>query len=245
VSGCFDKKLRIWNIPHERVVEWTHTPHMVTAAIFSPTGEFAIAGLYQGQCVFYKTERALRYHTQIDCRNAHGSNRKGKKVTGMAFVPGAAGAGELLVTTNDSRMRLYQTEDFSQTYKYKGMVNNQMQIRAVFSQDGDKIICGSETGSVYVWDTHSQYVPTKMGSLMAKKDRNESYEFFQATSARPPIMTAAAFAPASTFVMARPELLVAVEAETMCQRLIVATDYAGAIRVYENTDSAAAQGKKR
>ena len=58
VSGCFDKKLRIWNIPHERVVEWTHTPHMVTAAVFSPTGEFAIAGLYQGQCIFCTFVRA-------------------------------------------------------------------------------------------------------------------------------------------------------------------------------------------
>ncbi len=86
MSGSFDKKLRIWNIPEHRVVEWAQTANIITAATFSPSGKMAVAGLYNGQCVFYLTD-GLKYRTQVDCRNRHGKYRKGKKVTGLQFTP--------------------------------------------------------------------------------------------------------------------------------------------------------------
>ena len=77
--------------------------------------------------------------------------RKGKKVTGLEFTPG--GGAELLVSTNDSRMRLYNMDDYSQICKFKGLVNENMQIQASFSQDGERIISGSDNGQVYIWET--------------------------------------------------------------------------------------------
>lgn len=66
---------------------------------------------------------------QVECRNRHGRMRRGRKVTGLQFMP----AGEhLLVTTNDSRTRLINTDDFSSTCKFKGVVNTRMQIRSTF-----------------------------------------------------------------------------------------------------------------
>ncbi len=64
VSGSFDKKLRIWNIPEHRVVEWAQTSNIITAAAFSPSGNMAVAGLYNGSCVFYQTD-GLKYFTQV------------------------------------------------------------------------------------------------------------------------------------------------------------------------------------
>ena len=68
VSGSFDKKLRIWNIPEHRVVEWAQTSNIITAATFNPNGNMTVAGLYNGQCVFYLTD-GLKYHTQVDAKN--------------------------------------------------------------------------------------------------------------------------------------------------------------------------------
>lgn len=79
MSGSFDKKLRIWNIPEHRVVEWAQTSNIITAATFNPNGNMTVAGLYNGQAVFYQTD-GLKYHTQVDAKNRHGKNRKGKKV---------------------------------------------------------------------------------------------------------------------------------------------------------------------
>lgn len=66
---------------------------------------------------------------------------------------GGGGAGshvpeQLLVTTNDSRLRLYNTDDFGMNAKYKGFANDTLQITATFSEDGKQIISGSENGKV-------------------------------------------------------------------------------------------------
>lgn len=51
------------------------------------------------------------------------------QVTGLEFVT-VKGTERLLVTTSDSRVRLYNLEDFSMAFKYKGPTNNNLQIRA-------------------------------------------------------------------------------------------------------------------
>ena len=43
--------------------------------------------------------------------------------------------------------------DYSIACKYKGTVNESMQIKACMSEDGRYIICGSEIGRVLIWNT--------------------------------------------------------------------------------------------
>ena len=68
---------------------------------------------------------------------ASGSGRSGRR-----------GAQSLLVTTNDSRIRLCSLKDYTVERKFKGLSNTSMQIRASFSADGRYVICGSEVGIV-------------------------------------------------------------------------------------------------
>ncbi|EGZ13368.1 hypothetical protein PHYSODRAFT_316661 [Phytophthora sojae] len=151
LSGCFDNKARVWDIPDGCVVSYVQTPVMITAASFNPSGTRAIVGLLNGQCIFYQvnSHQQMNYYTQIECRNSRGSMRKGRKVTGIEFDPEGK---YFLVSTNDSRMRLFSVDNYSRICKYKGLVNGHLQIKGRFSQDGDFVICGSENGSVYVWN---------------------------------------------------------------------------------------------
>ncbi len=55
--------------------------------------------------------------------------KRGRKVTGLEF---GNNGSQLLVTTNDSRLRLISMDDFSMLFKYKGLVNKACQIRATF-----------------------------------------------------------------------------------------------------------------
>ena len=71
-------------------------------------GKLAVAGTYDGRCIFYETEvkfwaqplknyhilemfspffQHLKYHTQIHVRSRHGKNR-GRKVSGIEPLPG-------------------------------------------------------------------------------------------------------------------------------------------------------------
>ena len=162
----------------------------------------------------------------------------------------AAGTGEqLLITTNDSRLRLYQTEDYSMLCKYKGLTNDHMQIKATFSEDGAYVISGSENGHVYIWKgtTPQQGNAGGLAGLSApltfKKDRNTAYEFFPATEiggANPPIVSVALFVPAAAVLQAvkgtpHEAHLASASGKVGAglNKMIVAADYSGKIRVFQ------------
>ncbi|TRY57390.1 hypothetical protein DNTS_024969 [Danionella cerebrum] len=153
LSGSLDGKLRLWNIPDKKVALWNEVDgqtRLITAANFCQNGKYAVIGTYDGRCIFYDTER-LKYHTQIHVRSTRGRNRVGRKITGIEPLPGE---NKILVTSNDSRIRLYDLRDLSLSMKYKGYVNSSSQIKASFSHDYSYIVSGSEDKYVYIWSTY-------------------------------------------------------------------------------------------
>lgn len=56
----------------------------------------------------------------------------------------------LLISTNDHRIRLCTT-DYRTHTKFKGLKNKSMQIKATTSEDNSYVICGSDTGAVFIW----------------------------------------------------------------------------------------------
>lgn len=119
LSGSLDGKLRLWNIPDKKVHLWnelegTHTK-LITCANFCQNGKFAVVGSYDGRCVFYTTDQ-LKYYTQIAVRSSRGKNSAGKKISGIEPMPGE---DKILVTSNDSRIRLYDLRDLSLSCKYR------------------------------------------------------------------------------------------------------------------------------
>ncbi|XP_052784065.1 WD repeat-containing protein 44-like isoform X2 [Mya arenaria] len=186
LSGSLDGKLRLWNIPDKKVTLWNEVENgcLITTANFCHNGKFAVVGTYDGKCIFYSTEH-LKYYTQIHVRSTRGKNSRGKKITGIEPLPGE---DKVLVTSNDSRVRLYDLRDLTLTCKYKGPTNTSSQIRATFSQRGKYIVCGSEDHFVYMWRTQHEFY--KFSS--ARRDRNDYYEAFKAHNA---VVTACILAP--------------------------------------------------
>lgn len=107
LSGSLDCKLRLWNIPEKKVALWNELGsqgcNLITSANFCSRGKYAVAGTYDGRCVFFNTEERLKYHTQIHARSTRGKNSKGRKISGIEPMPGS---DKILVTSNDSRIRL-------------------------------------------------------------------------------------------------------------------------------------------
>uniref|UniRef100_A0A8C4Q014 WD repeat-containing protein 44 n=1 Tax=Eptatretus burgeri TaxID=7764 RepID=A0A8C4Q014_EPTBU len=171
LSGSLDGKLRLWNIPEKKVALWNEvdgSTKLITAANFCQNGRFAVIGTYDGRCIFYETEH-LKYFTQIHVRSTRGRNRVGRKITGIE--PFSA-ESKVLVTSNDSRIRLYDLRDLSLSIKYKGCLNNSSQIRAGFSHDCQYIISGSEDRYIYLWKTYHDV--TRFSSV--RRDRNDFWE---------------------------------------------------------------------
>jgi WD repeat-containing protein 44 len=189
LAGSLDAKLRLWSIPDKNVAYWANVPDMVTAVALTPDGKTCIAGCLNGLCLFYDTDK-LKVHSQLHVRSARGRNAKGSKITGIDTItlpPGDPnGDVKLLITSNDSRVRMYNYKDRNLEIKFRGNENACSQIHATFSDDGRYVICGSEDKKVYIWPTG----PTE------KQDQDKRpVEILEAHTA---IVTSAVLAPAKT-----------------------------------------------
>ncbi|KAF4983357.1 hypothetical protein FZEAL_1209 [Fusarium zealandicum] len=189
LAGSLDAQLRLWSIPDRSVAFQAPTNEFITAVAFSPDGTIAICGVLSGLCTFYTTE-GLKLKYQIHVRSSRGKNAKGSKITGIRTLTMSSGpeAGQVkvLISSNDSRVRVYNLNDKVIQVKYKGLENQSSQIHARFSDDGDYIICGSEDRKAYIW---------KLGSQDGEIKDKQPYESFDA---HPEVVTTALMAPAKT-----------------------------------------------
>lgn len=189
LAGSLDATLRLWSIPDRSVAYSSQMSDIITAVAFSPDGKTAMAGCLNGLCMFYETV-GLKYDTQIHVRSSRGKNARGSKITGirtMSFPPDSPeGEVKILITSNDSRIRIYDLKDKTLEVKMKGHENSCNQIKASFSDDGKYIICGSEDRKAFIWSTDS---------VEPDKDDRRPYEYFEAHAHA---VTEAVFAPKET-----------------------------------------------
>ncbi|GFO37301.1 WD repeat-containing protein 44, partial [Plakobranchus ocellatus] len=236
LSGALDGKLRLWNIPDKKVTLWNElsgSSNLITTANFCHNGRLAVVGTYDGKCIFYTTEQ-LKYYTMVNVRSTRGKNSRGRKITGIETMPGEE---KILVTSNDSRLRMYNLKDLTLSCKYKGCMNNSSQIRASFSPTGKYVVCGSEDHFLYVWKTNHEFL--KFTS--ARRDRNDYWEAIKVHNA---VVTSAVFAPNPSFIfrMAEQQNMEAkgeqnpltLDDDTEEREIIVSADFTGVIKVITN-----------
>eukprot|EP01024_Parvocaulis_polyphysoides_P038025 TRINITY_DN34017_c0_g1_i2.p1 TRINITY_DN34017_c0_g1~~TRINITY_DN34017_c0_g1_i2.p1 ORF type:complete len:264 (+),score=9.41 TRINITY_DN34017_c0_g1_i2:148-939(+) len=169
-------------------MDWQSVHEIITATQVSSDGREIVVGTIKGNCVKYTCDKArLEYKARIEVKNT-GQFSKGHKITGIEFLPNSN--NKILVTTNDSRIRMY--EDYQEIQKFKGHTNLQTQIRSHFSRDGNFVVSGSDDGNVYIWTTENTYLPDVGNSQNNKKEKLCSYESFQAHEG---IVTVACFGP--------------------------------------------------
>uniref|UniRef100_A0A1D1ZS76 Uncharacterized protein n=1 Tax=Auxenochlorella protothecoides TaxID=3075 RepID=A0A1D1ZS76_AUXPR len=225
ISGSIDGKLRLWSIPDQKVVSWQDVHEMVTAASYSPSGLQVVVGTMKGKCRFYAIQdSSLEYEAQLDVKNTRGQHARGKKITGLTFLPRSP--SHLLITSNDSRIRLY--EGYNLRAKFKGHANRSTQIKASLSPSCDTIICGSDDGWVYQWA-----VPSRPGARpedAVVKEKVLSYECFLAAS---DVVTVAMFAPERALAT-WPTQPGKGGAGVATPRVILAAGYGGEIKVFED-----------
>jgi WD40 repeat protein len=186
LAGSLDSKLRLWSIPDKSVAFIANLPDMITAVAFTPDGKYSIAGCLNGLCQVFHTD-GLKVQSQIHVRSARGKNAKGSKITGIDTIahPPESDNVKLLITSNDSRIRLYNFKDRTLDAKFRGNENANSQIHASFSNDGRYIICGSEDRRAYIWP---------LGYALRDADKRP-VETFEAHNS---IVTTAVFAPTKT-----------------------------------------------
>ncbi|KAE9969827.1 hypothetical protein EG328_006663 [Venturia inaequalis] len=178
LAGSRDMKLRLWSIPDKAVAFSKQASEVITAVAFTPDGKTAIAGTVNGICSFYETE-GLKLKTQVAVRSNHGRNARGSKICSIQAVTlldsKHSGDVKLLISSNDSRIRVYNFRDKSLEMKFKGHKSEQCAIHATFSDDARYIICGSEDKGAFIWSTTASE---------NEKPNQRPVEWFEATTSK-------------------------------------------------------------
>ena len=147
---------------------------------------------------------------------------------------------QVLITSNDSRLRLVGLNDFCMVRKYKGHANPTLQFKARFSESGEFIIIGSETGKCVIWNTATRRNPLNVNVTgLNMYDKVKGFECFEATRANPPIVTEALFAPSlsAKSALLNSGLFPSLKKldhinHDFSSTIIVTSDYEGTMRVF-------------
>lgn len=225
-SGCFDRIVRVWNASINKVEAYYQTPDLITAVAYSPSAQYLCVGLKQGQLLLYASslqDARLKFTSEVNCRNRKGRKSGGRRVTGVAFFD----AGTYLVSTNDSRLRLFTENVLRQ--KYKGHKAEKGPIKATFSHNLVHVVSGSESGQVFIWNSYNTFAPSS--KPRKETDRNTSYESFMSSSRSGAGTYLALFAP-QRVVRSLQERSVG-RAE-MVSHVLVTAGAEGVLRVYYN-----------
>jgi WD40 repeat protein len=172
LACTFGNSVLVWSIHEYEVIQTISFVSPPTAAAFSPDGQTIAIGCYNGFCFFYALPD-FRYVTQFIAGPRRKKKTSSKKVTSIVF----RSATQFFVSTNDSRVRLYSSDNFSVIRKYVGHVSVQANQRVSFSQNADLILCGSEkAGAVFMWPVDHETFFKGHGLAAFCRDRSTTYE---------------------------------------------------------------------
>lgn len=112
VTVSLDKAIRLWDIGQRaKPIDVQQTQDCITALQYMmPTGNKLVVGFATGQCSVYSCDEVgrLNFSARIDCKNRRGKYSSGRRVSGVRFI---GKSNEILISTNDSRLRLYNLDD--------------------------------------------------------------------------------------------------------------------------------------
>lgn len=178
-SGSLDNEVRLWSILENSVAYNKHLGDdvLITALEFAPDGLHCFVGGFNGALFILETKGLFSvFQVEIKERSIvhsfNSSNKNGNKITGIKVFNNPLfeeGRGKnaiekyaVLVTTNDSKIRMITVAQKKLITRFRGLTNNSSSIVADSTEDQKYIISGSEDHYCYVWENNNSIINNKL-----------------------------------------------------------------------------------
>lgn len=179
LSGSLDNEVRLWSILENSVAYNKHLGDdvLITALEFAPDGLHCFVGGFNGALFILETKGLFSvFQVEIKERSIvhsfNSSNKNGNKITGIKVFNNPLfeeGRGKnaiekyaVLVTTNDSKIRMITVAQKKLITRFRGLTNNSSSIVADSTEDQKYIISGSEDHYCYVWENNNSIINNKL-----------------------------------------------------------------------------------
>ena len=227
VTGCLDHRVRLWSLEKRQVLAWyelSGTDSIITCLRYSQNSRVVACGTSDAQCILFDatSKSGISFHSQFKVCSRRGPRSAGEKISGIEHVE-IGGQDYLLVTSNDSRLRMYSMRAGKQICKYVGGFRNTSgsQLCAHMTADFKSILMGSEDGTLVIFERGS----------MGKDERIEDWAGFKAFST--PITCSIIAPQEANSLLVGCGLRSPNPDATFSSLLIFAADLGGRIRVWE------------
>jgi WD40 repeat protein len=131
---------------------------MITVINFFPIPNNLILGTSNGKILIYSFKNnVFRYNYSFKITY--------KKITGIYFI----NKKEILLTSNDSKIKLINLYDGEVIKKFKGFLNNG-NLKADYNENIEKILIGSEDGYIYLFNINNNLKSEKIKIFKKKKE---------------------------------------------------------------------------
>jgi WD40 repeat protein len=175
LACTFGNVVLVWSIRDNEILQTLQFVSPPTAAAFSPDGRRVAIGCYNGACFVYSLPD-YRYVTQFIAGPRRKKKTSSEKVTSIVFVS----ASQFLISTNDSRIRLYSSDNFSVIRKYVGHVAEDAHQKLTLSPDkSSMMIASEENGAVLIWPIDHEESFKGSGVHKFSRERSKTAEGFE------------------------------------------------------------------
>ena len=163
ITACLDLKIYIWNTKRSKDPFYIiYVNEIITKALFFPDGSKLCLGSIKGNIFIYNVKDNFSYSYSFHVRNKNKKGSMKKKITDIKFIK----KNEILVTTNDSRIRIININDGSVIQKFKGHKNLEGMLKCDFCENYEIIISPSEDKYVYLWNIEKKKKLDVMNDLV-------------------------------------------------------------------------------
>ena len=178
ITSSFDLKVYIWNIHNNNVPFYCiYANEDITKTLFFPDGSHLCLGSIYGNIFIYEVIENFRYSYSFHVRNKKGKGSMDRKITDMKFLTKT----QLLVTTNDNRIRILNVNNGDVIQKFRGHQNTEGMLKSDYCENYELIISPSEDKYVYLWNIKKKKKnpdkPEKTEKKLNQKIHN--YEYFK------------------------------------------------------------------